>query len=57
MEVDEGIVNSRNPVNIKGLHNSVVGDVEETRHVTLTVHKVILDGGRCGRFVCMGRRF
>ena len=28
-------------------NNSAVGDVEQTRHVTLTVHKFIQDGGRC----------
>ena len=29
-----------NFTNIRGLNNSVVGDVEHTCHVTLTVHKM-----------------
>ena len=46
-----------NLANIKGLNNSAVGDVEQTRHVTLTVHKFIQDGGWCRRSVCMGKKF
>ena len=33
-----------NSENFKGLNNSAVSDVEQTRHVTLTAHKFIQDG-------------
>ena len=34
-----------------------VSDVEQTHHVTLTVHKFIQDGGQCRRSVSVGIRF
>ena len=43
--------------NFKGLNSSAVSDVEQTRHVTLTVHKFIQDGGQYKRSVFVGRRF
>ena len=46
-----------NSANFKGLNNSAVSDVERTRHVTLTVHKFIQDGGQYKRSVSEGRRF
>ena len=46
-----------NSANFKGLNNSAVSDVEETRHVTLTAHKFIQDGGQYKRSVFVGRRF
>ena len=46
-----------NSANFKGLNNSAVSDVEQTRHVTLTAHKFIQDGGQYKRSVSVGRRF
>ena len=41
-----------NSENFKGLNNSAVPDVEQTRHVTLTAHKFIQDVWRTVQTVC-----